>query len=122
MDSRLRGNDEAVGCRRMDSRLRGNDDVVGCRFLIFVIPVQTGLQVFLSMKQRFRPKNLPEQLLFLMWQGRNPHPALSLGERGKAPDAGVERAPAQAGLASIANLRIAKYPRLTKVLAAQALF
>ena len=30
----------------MDSRLRGNDEVVGCSLLGFVIPVQTGIHVF----------------------------------------------------------------------------
>ena len=34
LDSRLRGNDELIGCnqafRSLDSRLRGNDELIGC--------------------------------------------------------------------------------------------
>jgi hypothetical protein len=39
-----------LGFRRVDSRLRGNDEVVEYRMRGFVIPVQTGIQVFLSVK------------------------------------------------------------------------
>jgi hypothetical protein len=37
----------------MDSRLRGNDEVVGDGVVEFVIPVETGIHVFLSVESLF---------------------------------------------------------------------